>query len=31
MEQTDLVRGMLGDRASFEAFILAGIERLQPA
>jgi putative transposase len=30
-EQTELVTGMIGDRSSFEAFVLAGIERLLPA
>jgi REP element-mobilizing transposase RayT len=30
-EQTPLVRAMLGERAAFERFVLAGSERLQPA
>jgi len=30
-DQSELVRGMLGNRASYEAFVLAGVERLQPA
>ena len=29
-DPTELVRELLGDAASFEAFVLAGVERLQP-